>query len=224
MARVIRQSTRLKNWNLTENASIFETFNWTILIYVYEIHLHGLVTFLQSQEFHHIDHQSIINRRKIVPVLVKSVALKMANKSSWCRKLEWVAMTTQVFRKGKGRGSWGFFPSFAFRPIPKRSYQRGTPTWRPFVNQANICNSSFPIVQPPNALSLPNFDSRYISPCQTYYTKMRDAGENNPSQRVLARNVNNSFHFFRSLQSLLISYKRLTLSSQHHNFFIMQGS
>ena len=44
-------------------------------------------------------------------------------------------------------------------------YQSGTPTWRPRVNQASIWHSSFPKVQPPNALSLPNFGSWYIFDC-----------------------------------------------------------
>ena len=43
-------------------------------------------------------------------------------------------------------------------------YQSGTPTWRPRINQAIIWHFN-PIVQPSNALSLPNFGSQYIFAC-----------------------------------------------------------
>ena len=38
----------------------------------------------------------------------------------------------------------------------------------PCSNQANTCHFSFPIVQPPNALSIPNFGSWYIFTCSTH--------------------------------------------------------
>ena len=41
-------------------------------------------------------------------------------------------------------------------------YQSGTPTWSPRVNQTNNWHFNFPIVQPLNALSIPNIGSRHI--------------------------------------------------------------
>ena len=49
--------------------------------------------------------------------------------------------------------------------------QSGQPTWCSRVKQANIWQFSFPIIQLPNALSIPNLHFRIIYACSTQNIK-----------------------------------------------------